>query len=148
MQPTGYYYTSLPKFNLTFSALNEQNLMTVNGRGDNIEGNYQITGDYDPHSSYLHLKQQTNWREINIKLTWSSARNKFEGIWKTNYNKAGTFYMKAVKERVYDVNLRIEDILKDPVVIYSRESTQTTLMKGIYEGDQAVAKVFTVNRKD
>ena len=64
-----------------------------------------------------------------------------------NYQQAGTFYVKAVKERVYDVNLRIEDILKDPVVIYSRDSTQTTLMKGIYKGNQAVAKLFVVNRK-
>ena len=133
---------------MTFSALNEQSLMTVNGSGENIEGKYQITGDYDPHSSYLYFKQTYEHMERYIKLTWSTDRNQLEGIWKNNYNQAGTFYMKAVKERVYDVNLRIEDILKDPVVIYSRESTQTTLVKGIYNGHQAVSKVFIVNRKD
>ena len=42
----------------------------------------------------------------------------------------------------------LEDILKDPVIIYSRQDTQTTLMRGIYEGDKAVAKIFVTNRKD
>jgi len=63
-------------------------------------------------------------------------------------NDWGIFYMKAVKERVFDVNLRIEDIIQDPVEIYSNENTHTTLMKGKYKGDKAVAKVFKVNTKE
>ena len=94
------------------------------------------------------MKTTTERSKKDIKLTWNSDRNQFEGIWMSNDDLAGIFYMKAVKERVYDVNLRIDDILKDPVVIYSRESTQTTLMKGTYKGDQAVAKLFIVNKKD
>ena len=65
-----------------------------------------------------------------------------------NDNKAGTIYMKPVTSIAYDINIRIEDILKDPVMIYSRQSTQTTLMKGTYKGEPAVAKLFRVNRKD
>ena len=37
-----------------------------------------------------------------------------------NDNKAGTIFMKPVKSIAYDINIRIEDILKDPVMIYSR----------------------------
>jgi len=60
-------------------------------------------------------------------------------------NFSGTFYIKPVKES--DSTLRLEDILEDPVVIYSRESTQTTLMKCKYKGINAVAKIFKVNTK-
>ena len=56
MQGNGYYYTSLPKFSLTFSEITEQNLMPVNGNGDNIDGTYQIKGKYDPSLCYLSLK--------------------------------------------------------------------------------------------
>ena len=33
---------------MTLSEPNEQNLRPVNGSGDNIEGRYDIKGEYDP----------------------------------------------------------------------------------------------------
>jgi len=149
LQSFGNYYTSLPKFSLKFSELNELNLMPVDGSGDNIHGRYEITGDYDPSLSYAHLKQTYEDEiEWHIKLTWSPDRNQFEGIYNMHDEIAGTFYIKPVKEKVFDATLRIEDIIEGSEIMYSRMATQTTLMKGNYKGDKAVAKLFIVDRKD
>ena len=111
LQKTGYYYTHLPIFSLRFSELNEQNLMPVEGSGEDILGRYEIAGEYDPSLCYLRLKQTYERFEKNIKLTWSPERNQFEGIYTSSFNNAGTFYIKTVKERIFDSALRLEDIL-------------------------------------
>ena len=85
---------------------------------------------------------------MDIKLTWRTDRNHFEGIYMNSDKDSGIFYIQPVKELDYDINKKLEDILEDIVVIYSRDRTQTTLMKCKYKGHKAVAKHFIVDSKE